>query len=84
MPAEMHAKGFAREDPVILTVDVEAFCSWSAWRIRILSRASTITGGIYSRLGDTHYSEIWVEGVAKHHVEEVFCVGSALVRVDDG
>ena len=39
-PAAIHANGFAPEDPANLTVDVEAFCSWSACRIKTLSSAS--------------------------------------------
>jgi len=46
IPADTQAKGFAKELPVSLTVEVEAFYSWSAWRIRIFSRASVMTGGI--------------------------------------
>ena len=30
MPAEMQAKGLAPEEPASLTVEVDAFCSWSA------------------------------------------------------
>src|ERR1700738_3507793 len=56
IPAAMHAKGLAPDEPAIRTVDVEAFCSWSAWRIKILSSASASTGLIL-------YSS---QGTAKH------------------
>lgn len=46
MPAEIQAYGFANELDAILTVDVDAFCSWSACKIRILSNASTNISGI--------------------------------------
>jgi len=46
IPAEIQANGLARDEPVILTVEVEAFYSWSACKIKILSRASIITYGI--------------------------------------
>jgi len=45
IPAEIQAHGSQRLEPVSLTVEVDAFYSWSAWRIRIVSRASTITFG---------------------------------------
>jgi hypothetical protein len=52
MPAEMQAKGLAPEDPARRTVEVEAFCSWSACRIRMRSSARTSTGfGLYSSHG---------------------------------
>jgi hypothetical protein len=40
----MQANGFAPEEPAMRTVEVEAFCSWSACRMRILSSASARTG----------------------------------------
>src|SRR3974390_689071 len=43
MPAAMQANGLAPEEPAMRTVEVEAFCSWSACRMRILSRASAST-----------------------------------------
>src|SRR6516165_6939601 len=52
MPAAMQAKGLAPEEPAMRTVEVEAFCSWSACRIRILSSASASTGlALYSSQG---------------------------------
>ncbi len=44
MPAPMQANGLAPELPASRTVEVEAFCSWSAWRMKIFSIASEITG----------------------------------------
>lgn len=46
IPAEIQARGLQRLEPVNLTVEVDAFYSWSAWRIKILSNASIITSGI--------------------------------------
>src|SRR5689334_4859968 len=52
IPAAMQAKGLAPEEPAMRTVEVEAFCSWSAWRMKILSSASASTGLIlYSSHG---------------------------------
>src|SRR5688572_12434591 len=42
-PAEMHAKGLAPVEPARRTVDVDAFCSWSACRMRIRSIARVRT-----------------------------------------
>src|ERR1700682_1402614 len=56
MPAAMQANGLAPEEPAIRTVEVEAFCSWSACRMKILSSASARTGLIL-------YSS---QGTAKH------------------
>src|ERR1700694_4619828 len=44
MLAAMQANGLAPEEPAIRTVEVEAFCSWSACRMKILSSASARTG----------------------------------------
>jgi hypothetical protein len=52
IPAETAANGLASELPERRTVEVEAFCSWSACRIRIRSRARTKVGfGLYSSMG---------------------------------
>src|SRR5271163_4042600 len=56
MPAAMQAKGLAPEEPAMRTVEVDAFCSWSACRMKILSSASARTGLIL-------YSS---QGTAKH------------------
>src|SRR6476660_9838155 len=56
MPAAMQANGLAPDEPAIRTVEVEAFCSWSACRMNILSSASASTGLIL-------YSS---QGTAKH------------------
>src|SRR5271169_6286405 len=56
MPAAMQANGLAPEEPAIRTVEVDAFCSWSACRMNILSSASASTGLIL-------YSS---QGTAKH------------------
>jgi hypothetical protein len=42
IPAAIHANGLANDDPAILTVEVEAFYSWSACRINIISNAFTM------------------------------------------
>ena len=41
IPADKDANRPACDDPTILTVDVEQFCSWSACKINNLSSAST-------------------------------------------
>lgn len=46
IPALIQANGLAKELPVILTVDVEAFYSWSACVIKMTSMALTILGSI--------------------------------------
>ena len=57
-PAAIHAYGLAPEEPANLTDEVEAFCSWSAWRVKILSKA-------FSTIGFTLYSS--------HGVENIMC-----------
>ena len=52
----MQAKGLAPEEPASRTVEVEAFCSWSAWRMKMRSSAR-------DRTGLTLYSS---QGTAKH------------------
>jgi hypothetical protein len=44
MPAAMHANGLAWEEEAMRTVDVLAFCSWSACRMKIVSSAAAWTG----------------------------------------
>src|SRR5574337_1536287 len=44
MPAAMQANGLAPVEPARRTVDVEAFCSWSACRMKIMSMARASTG----------------------------------------
>ena len=44
IPAAIQAKGLASEEPAILTVEVEAFYSWSACNIKMTSTALTIMG----------------------------------------
>ena len=44
IPAETEANRLACEEPTSRTVEVEQFCSWSAWRTRSCSRASTMSG----------------------------------------
>src|ERR1700688_4396530 len=56
IPAAMQANGLAPDEPAMRTVEVEAFCSWSACRMKILSSASASTGLIL-------YSS---QGTAKH------------------
>lgn len=40
IPDDMHANGFAYELPAMRTVDVDAFCSWSACSMRNFCNAS--------------------------------------------
>mmetsp|Transcript_90348 Transcript_90348/g.256089 ORF Transcript_90348/g.256089 Transcript_90348/m.256089 type:complete len:210 (-) Transcript_90348:327-956(-) len=52
IPAAMQAYGLACELPAVRTVDVEAFCSWSMWRIMKVLIAFTATGSSsYSSMG---------------------------------
>src|SRR3569832_3014079 len=52
MPEAMHANGFAPELPARRTVEVLAFCSWSACRMKIKSSDFSATGSTsYSSLG---------------------------------
>jgi hypothetical protein len=44
MPAAMQANGLAPEEPARRTVEVEAFCSWSACRMKMRSMALASTG----------------------------------------
>ena len=44
MPAAMQANGLAPVEPASRTVEVEAFCSWSACRIMIRSIARDSIG----------------------------------------
>jgi hypothetical protein len=52
----MQAKGLACDEPARRTVEVEAFCSWSACSVKMRSIAR-------ARIGSTTYSS---QGVAKH------------------
>jgi hypothetical protein len=48
----MQANGCAPEDPAKRTVEVEAFCSWSAWRMKMRSMARVRIGfGFQSSAG---------------------------------
>ena len=44
IPAAMQAKGLAPVEPARRTVLVLAFCSWSAWRMKMRSMARASTG----------------------------------------
>ena len=44
MPAAMQANGLAPDEPASRTVEVEAFCSWSAWRMKIRRIACSMIG----------------------------------------
>src|SRR2546423_4711124 len=44
IPAAMQANGLAPEEPASRTVEVDAFCSWSAWRMKIRSMALLSVG----------------------------------------
>ena len=51
-PAAIAANGFVPDDAHSRTVDVDAFCSWSAWRMKMRSSARTSTSfGTYSSHG---------------------------------
>eukprot|EP00443_Scrippsiella_acuminata_P094175 CAMPEP_0115547950 /NCGR_PEP_ID=MMETSP0271-20121206/93915_1 /TAXON_ID=71861 /ORGANISM="Scrippsiella trochoidea, Strain CCMP3099" /LENGTH=129 /DNA_ID=CAMNT_0002981407 /DNA_START=790 /DNA_END=1180 /DNA_ORIENTATION=- len=51
-PAAIQAYGFACELPAMRTVEVEAFCSWSMWRIMNALIALAATGlTTYSSIG---------------------------------
>ena len=56
MPAAMQANGLAPDEPARRTVEVEAFCSWSACRMKMRSSAR-------ERTGLTMYGS---HGIAKH------------------
>ena len=52
MPAAMQANGLAPVEPARRTVEVEAFCSWSACRMKMRSIARVSTGlGFHSSAG---------------------------------
>src|SRR5919108_6594236 len=52
LPAAMQAYGLAPEEPHRRTVEVEAFCSWSACRMKMRSSARTSTSlTLYSSVG---------------------------------
>lgn len=52
MPAEIEANKLAFEDPTMRTVEVEQFCSWSAWRMKSTSNALRITSSVsYCSIG---------------------------------
>src|SRR5436190_8987206 len=52
MPAAMQANGLAPDDPAERTVEVDAFCSWSACRVKMRSIALVRTGfGFQSSAG---------------------------------
>ena len=44
MPAAIHANGLAPDEPANRTVEVDAFCSWSACSIKMRSSARETTG----------------------------------------
>ena len=44
IPAEIQANGLAPVEPATRTVVVDAFCSWSACKMKIRSRALARTG----------------------------------------
>ncbi len=80
MPAAIHAKGFAPVDPARRTVDVEAFCSWSAWTMKSRLSASTKSGsasngsvgtaniiGVEVEGGDGRDGDVVVGEVAREH-----------------
>ena len=44
IPEAIHAYGFAPVEPARRTVEVDAFCSWSACKVKIRSIALASTG----------------------------------------
>src|SRR5258708_37641919 len=44
IPAAMQAKGLAPDEPARRTVEVDAFCSWSAWRMKMRRIAFSMIG----------------------------------------
>ena len=52
IPAAMQANGLAPDEPARRTVEVDAFCSWSACRMKMRSMALVRTGfGFQSSAG---------------------------------
>jgi folate-dependent phosphoribosylglycinamide formyltransferase PurN len=73
MPAAIQANGLAPEEPAIRTVEVEAFCSWSACRMKILSSVSQ------------HRIDLVVlAGHREAHVQEVLGKGERVLRIHEG
>jgi hypothetical protein len=56
MPAAMQANGLAPDEPARRTVEVEAFCSWSACRMKMRSIAR----------GENRVHLVVLAGTAKH------------------
>ena len=73
MPAATHANGFAPDELASRTVDVDAFCSWSACRMKMRSMARAI-------VGLTLCSSV---GTAKAHVQEIGRIIEIVARVDE-
>ena len=44
MPEATQAKGLACEEPAVRTVEVDAFCSWSRCRMKMISSALASSG----------------------------------------
>ena len=74
MPAAMQANGLAPEEPASRTVEVEAFCSWSACRTKMRSIA---------RLKH-RVDLVFLARHREHHVEEVRGVIELVPRIDEG
>ena len=73
MPAAMQANGLAPDEPARRTVEVDAFCSWSACRMKMRSSARA-----------TH--RVDRVGLARHrkaHLQEVGGVVEIVARVDE-
>ncbi len=64
MPAAIDANRFAFELPTMRTVDVQQFCSWSAWRIEEQVQ----------RLHEVRVELVRLARHREHHVEEVRAV----------
>ena len=73
MPAAMQAKGLAPEEDASRTVEVEAFCSWSAWSMKIRSIAR----------GQDRIDDVVLGRDGEAHVEEVRRVVEVVPRIDE-
>ena len=60
MPAEIQAKGLAPDEPASRTVEVDAFCSWSAWENDDAAHGAgePVDLVLLARDGKTHVQEV--------------------------
>ncbi len=73
-PAAMAANGLVPDEPHRRTVEVEAFCSWSACRMKMRSSARS----------DHRVDLVVFAGGAEHHAQEVAGVATGRSRVHVG